>query len=134
VLHLFAQSDSGGGGGAAIVLFLVYALVFVVWIAGMWKTFAKAGEPGWAALIPIYNTYVWLKIVGRPIWWILLFLVPCVSIVIVFIVSIDMAKSFGKSDGYGIGMALLPFIFWTMLGFGDAQYRGPAAAQGAPRY
>ncbi len=94
-------------------------------IAGLWKIFDKAGEPGWAAIVPIYNVVVLLKIIGRPIWWVVLFLIPIVSFIIAILVFIDVAKAYGKSAGFGIGMIILPFIFIPMLGFGDAQYQGP---------
>ena len=106
-----------------IFFFLLVAFV----IAGVWKVFEKAGQPGWASIIPIYNVIVLLQIVGRPIWWILLCLIPIVNIVVIFIVYIDLAKSFGKDVGFGIGLALLGAIFYPILGFGDAEYQGPAA-------
>src|SRR4030095_12401751 len=96
----------------------------------MWKVFTKAGQPGWASLIPIYNLYIWCKIVGRPGWWIILLLIPFVNIIVGIILCIDMAKSFGKGVGFGIGLALLGIIFWPILGFGSAQYQGSAAGQG----
>jgi hypothetical protein len=68
-----------------------------------------------------------LDIVGRPLWWIVLFLIPLVSLVVAIIVAIDMAKSFGKDTLFGLGLAFLGFIFYPMLGFGDATYQGPAA-------
>ena len=70
-----------------------------------------------------------LQIVGRPIWWLVLLLIPIVGFVVAIIISIDMAKSFGKGTGFGIGLALLGFIFYPMLGFGDAKYQGPSAPQ-----
>jgi hypothetical protein len=94
----------------------------------MWKVFTKARQPGWASIIPIYNLYVWCKIVGRPWWWILLMLIPLVNFIILIILSIDLAKSFGKGAGFGIGLALLGIIFWPILGFGSAQYQGPPIA------
>jgi hypothetical protein len=95
-------------------------------IAAWWKIFTKAGQPGWACIIPIYNLYVWCKIVGRPWWWILLMLIPFVNFIILIILIIDLAKSFGKGVGFGIGLLLLPIIFFPILGFGSAQYQGPA--------
>ena len=74
---------------------------------------------------------VLLEIVGRPIWWIILFFIPCVNIIIPAIISIDLAKSFGKDALFGIGLWLLGFIFYPILGFGKAQYIGPAAAEGS---
>ena len=112
----------------------IMLVVAVPIIAGMWKTFVKAGKPGWAAIIPIYNVVVMLEIVGRPIWWIILMLIPCVGIVVQIIIYIDLAKSFGKGSGFGVGLALLPFIFLPILGFGDARYLGPSVPQpGSPQ-
>jgi hypothetical protein len=129
---LAQEADDVAGaaaGGVAMLLNCAFLIVGIVAIVGMWKTFSKAGKPGWAAIIPIYNTIVALEICGRPIWWIILFLIPCVGIVIAIIVFIDVAKSFGK--GAGIGILMLFGIGWIILGFGDAQYKGPAAAPAA---
>lgn len=119
---LLAQDD---GGLFGLILSLLWLAVIVLVIAGFWKTFAKAGKPGWAAIVPVYNIIVLLEIAGRPLWWIILFFIPCVNIVVSFIVAIDVAKSFGKDAVYGIGLALLPFVFYPLLGFGDARYKGP---------
>lgn len=118
-------------GIIGLILVLVWLAVVIGIIASIWKVFVKAGQPGWACLIPIYNIIVLLQIVGRPIWWIVLMLIPIVNIVVSIIVSIDMAKSFGKDTGFGIGLALLGFIFYPILGFGDAKYQGPAVASGS---
>ena len=126
LLLLAQETPEGTGAGLVVVVILELALA-VLTIAGMWKTFGKAGRPGWAAIIPIYNIIVWLKVVGRPTWWVLLFLIPCIQVVPLAIVCIDTARSFGQSVGYGIGLFLLSFVFWPMLGFGSAEYRGPAA-------
>ena len=104
------------------VLFLFWLAIVIVVIAGFWKTFEKAGQPGWAAIIPIYNYYIMLKIGGKPGWWLLLFLIPIVNIIIAFIVFIEIAKRFNQSTGFGVGLVLLGFVFWPILGFGDAQY------------
>jgi hypothetical protein len=95
----------------------------------MWKVYTKAGKPGWAVLIPIYNTYVLLEIVGREWWWLLLLFIPIVNIVVLIVVLFDLAKSFGKGTGFGFGLLFLSWIFIPILGFGDAKYMGPAAAQ-----
>lgn len=107
-----------------MLVFLITIPVAVLAIAGMWMVFTKAGEPGWASIVPIYNVIVLLKIADKPLWWILLLLIPFVNIVIGFIVLIDVAHNFGKSTGFGVGLALLGFIFFPILGFGDAQYKG----------
>ena len=103
----------------SIVFFLAVA-VFI--IAGLWKTFEKAGQPRWAAIIPIYNLFILMKIAGKPVWWVVLMLIPIVSIIVAILVSIDVAKNFGKSTGFGVGLAFLGFIFYPILGFGDAEY------------
>lgn len=105
-------------------MWIVFAIIAILTIAGMWKAFQKAGEPGWASIIPIYNVYVLTKIAKKPWWWLLLLLIPLVNIVINIMLYIAFAKQYGKGAGYGLGLAFLPFIFWPMLGFGDAQYEG----------
>ncbi len=116
------------GQGFPIVLILLDIVLIVLMIASMWKVFTKAGKPGWAAIVPFYNIIVLLEIVGRPWWWLLLMFVPLLNFVIAIIVYIDLAKSFGKGAGFAIGLLLLPFIFFPILAFGDAEYLGPAAA------
>jgi len=103
-------------------------LVSILLVVGSWKTFQKAGQPGWAILIPIYNYLVALRIAGRPWWWILLLLIPLVNLVVHVVVNIDIAKSFGKGTGFGIGLWILPFIFFAILGFGESRFTGKAAA------
>jgi hypothetical protein len=129
-LILLAQNNisQNGGGGASPLILLIELGLLVVMLAGLWKIFAKAGKPGWAALIPIYNMVVLLEIVGKPIWWILLLLIPCVGFIIGILVAVELAKCFGKGGGFAVGMIFLPFIFYPILGFGDAQYRRPAPA------
>jgi len=105
-------------------------IVFIIVVIGLWKIFTKADEPGWAAIIPIYNYYIILKIVGRPWWWLLLLIIPIVNLIISIIVAIDLAKSFGKDAAYGIILLwLFSVIGYLILGYGDAEYQGPAAAQ-----
>ncbi|NJL03481.1 MAG: signal peptidase I [Chloroflexaceae bacterium] len=119
-----AQANDGGGWFSNLFTFAFYVGVVV----GQWKLFEKAGEAGWKALIPIYNFFILLKIVGRPGWWLLLLLIPLVNLVILFLISNDTAKSFGKGIAYAFGLFLLGIIFYPLLGFSDAKYVGPAAA------
>ena len=111
--------------GAAIGLAVIAFYAFVGW-----KVYAKAGQPGWAVLVPFYNTFVLVQIAGREWWWFLLCFIPFVSIAIFFILFLDLAKKFGKSAGFGVGLFFLGFIFFPLLAFGDAQYEGGEA--GAP--
>ena len=98
--------------------------VFYVWVT--WRVFAKAGRPGWAAIIPIYNTIVMLQVAGKPVWWIFLFLIPLVNLIVYILMQAGVAKNFGKGTGFAIGLILLNLIFLPILAFGDAQYQ-PAA-------
>jgi Na+/proline symporter len=108
---------------------LLSLAILVVIIVGLWKVFTKAGQPGWGSLIPIYNAYLWLKIAGKPGWWLLLLFIPLVNIVIAIIVAIEVAKRFGKSAAFGIFLvAILAFIGIPILGFGDAVYTPQGAA------
>ena len=104
------------------LFWLVWLAVVIVIVAGMWKMFEKAGKPGWACLVPIYNAFVILQIAGKPAWWFLLFLIPVVNLVVAIIVMIEIARRFGKGPGFGLGLAFLGFIFFPILGFGSAQY------------
>jgi hypothetical protein len=113
------------------IIWIIYLAVIVLVIAGWWKIFTKAGEAGWKSIIPIWNVLIILKIVGREWWWLLLMFIPIVNIVIWIIVDIDLAKSFGRGTGFGIGLVFLSFIFAPILGFGSDTYKGPAAAAGA---
>jgi Family of unknown function (DUF5684) len=108
------------------VVIVIYLAILVFLIAANWRVFTKAGEAGWKSIIPIWNVIVVLRIIGRPWWWIFLFLIPLVGIVIAVIMCIDLAKSFGKGGGFAVGLILLGIIFVPILGFGSATYRGPA--------
>jgi len=112
--------------GVALLFWLAVGVVIIV---GGWKMFEKAGQPGWAIIIPFYNAYIMLKIAGRPGWWLILYLIPLVNFVIAIIVAIDIAKSFGQSAVFGFFLLFwLCGIGYLILGFGDYQYQGPAAA------
>ena len=110
------------------VVWIIYVAFLILMLAAMWKVFTKAGQPGWAILIPIYNLYIMCKIAGRPGWWVLLMLIPFVNFIIAIILYVDIAKNFGKGAGFAVGMLFLPFIFFPILGFGSAQYQGSSAA------
>lgn len=113
-----------------VVYFFVSLAITIVYLIALWRIFAKAGEAGWKALIPIYNYYIILKIVGRPGWWLVLLLLPIVNIIVLLLVAVDLAKSFGKSDVFGVvAVWLFTIIGYMILGFGKAKYVGPAAAK-----
>ena len=109
------------------VLWFVYIAAIVAFIAGLWMVFTKAGEDGWKAIIPIWNVLILLKIVGREWWWIILMLIPIVGFIVWIIVALDLAKSYGRGTGFGIGLIIFPYIWTIILGFGSDTYKGPAA-------
>ncbi len=103
---------------------IIQLAIIILVIVGMWKVFIKAGKPGWASIIPIYNIYVLLQIVDKPWWWLILMLIPIANIVIWILVSLALSQKFAQGTGFAIGLILLPFIFVPILGFGDAKYTG----------
>lgn len=127
-----SSAPSSAALAAMFGAFLIPSLIVgIISIIGMWKVFEKAGKPGWAAIIPIYNVIVLLEIVGKPVWWIILFLIPCVNIIFGIWTLNLLSKSFGQSEGFTVGLILLGFVFYPLLGFGNYQYLGPAGAEGA---
>lgn len=112
--------------GILVVYMVIVFAVAVISLVGMWKIFVKAGKPGWGAIIPFYNMYCLFEMSFGTGWLFLLCLVPCVNVVITIIMWIKLAQAFGKGVAYGIGILFLPVVFLPMLGFGDAQYIGPA--------
>jgi hypothetical protein len=120
--------EDSGALGIGLIGGVVWLAIVVFLIASGWKIFTKAGKPGWAVIVPIYNIIVMLEIVGRPVWWILLLIIPFVNFIVGILVAVDLAKAFGKSVVFAVGLILLPFIFYPILGFGSATYSKPAAA------
>ncbi len=121
-----AQISDPAMGMFTFVFFMLY--LAIVWaycipmIIGMWQMFKKAGYEGWKSLIPIYNNYIMLKIVRRPAWWLILYLIPFVNIIVMIIVSINLSKAFGKDPVFAVGLILLPPVFYCILGFDKSVY------------
>ncbi|MFO0591211.1 MAG: DUF5684 domain-containing protein [Polyangiaceae bacterium] len=111
---LFADAKTSGGGGGL--------LVWVLTVVGMWTVFTKAGQPGWAALIPIYNLYILFKVAGWSGLSLLLLLIPLVNVVVLFMVTLEVARKFGKGFLFTLGLTFLPFIFYPVLGLGSSTY------------
>lgn len=110
------------GMGVILGIVAVYLAVLVFFAIVGWKIYAKAGKPGWSALVPIYNMVVLLEITKRPLWWIVLLILPLVNLVVSIILVFDLAKKFGKGVGFGFGLLILGFIFAPVLAFGSAKY------------
>jgi hypothetical protein len=111
-----------------VIKYIAYAVAIALAVAGMWGIFLKAGKPGWAAIIPIYNWVVLLDVIGKPRWWVVPMLIPCVNLVMWIFVSIELAKVFRKGTGYLLGLIFFGAMFLALLGFGDAKYHRPVAA------
>lgn len=105
-----------------VLQLLIMGGIAVFLIASLWKVFTKAGHPGWACLVPIYNVIVLLKIANKPAWWLILMFVPIANLIVGILVAISVAKSFGKGAGFGLGLAMLPVVFYPVLAFGDSRY------------
>ena len=106
----------------SILISIIYLAVIVLMVASQWKVYQKAGQPGWACLVPFYNIIILLQIIEKPIWWLLMMFIPFVNIYFAVVISIELAKKFNKETGFGIGLVFLPFVFYPMLAFGDATY------------
>jgi hypothetical protein len=130
---LLAQNEGEVGGVLGIFcacfFWLLMLAVVIVGLVGLWKIFEKAGQPGWAAIIPYYNLFVLNQIAGKDILWFVLAIIPCVQIVAIPVICMDVAKNFGKDPIFGLGLAFLTPIFAPLLGFSDAKYQGPAPKQ-----
>jgi tetrahydromethanopterin S-methyltransferase subunit G len=105
-----------------IGLGICYLVVVLLIIISLWKIFVKAGKPGWAAIVPIYNLIVLIEICCKPLWWFILLLIPFVNIIVIIILYVELSKRFGKGVGFAIGLLILPFIFFPVLAFSDAKY------------
>lgn len=124
-LTTLADSNSLLGG----MWLMIWLILLVAIVAAFWSMFEKADEAGWKAIIPLYNTYTLFRIAGRNGWGMLLLFIPFVNVVVMIVLSIDLAKHFGKSAAFGIfGLWIFSVIGFLILGYGDAKYVGPKHA------
>jgi len=127
VFSLLQQESIEVDTGSQAVVVIISAVVSLALLVAMWRIYAKAGQPGWAVIIPIVNIYYLLKVAGKPGWWLLLLLVPVVNVIVLLIVDFNLAKVFGRSTLFGLGLVLLSPIFLLILGFGGSKYIGAGA-------
>ena len=118
----YGVSTSSGLTGAIAAMGLFFWILSmalgILKIVSLWKIFKKAGKPGWASIVPIYNIYIMCEIAEKEWWYILLLCVPFVNIYVMIVLYNGMAKKFGKGGGFVVGMILLPVVFFPMLAFG----------------
>ena len=107
------------------VVWIIYIAIMVFELVALWKLYAKAGQPGWAAIVPIYNFYIWLKIVKMEWWHLLIMLfVPCAILVYACILNYKTAMVFGKDTGFGVLCIFFSNIMIPILAFGSSEYVG----------
>ena len=116
-----ADTSAAQMSPASIVISLI---ILVVGIIAMWKIFQKAGKPGWHSIIPFLNMYDLMEIAGYNGWMFLLLFIPIANLVMIILSYVGLAKKFGKSTGFAIGLIFLSLIFECILAFGDAKYQG----------
>lgn len=109
------------GWGAHLLQQALYLLV-AVGMYGIWRVFTRAGKPGWASLVPFYNQVVQCEIGRKPVWWVAMLFIPLVNIVVSIMITHGVSKAFGKDENFTVGLVLLPFIFYPILGFGKDHY------------
>ena len=142
IASLLAQaSENDAAVEAGILAFIaafafVFIIIGVLVVVGMWKTFAKAGQPGWAAIVPFYNLVVMFRIGGQSGWFALSYLLNFIPIIgslaflgILVWNHVNISKRFGQGVGFAIGLVLLAPIFWLILGFGSSKYLAEQPAQ-----
>ena len=107
-----------------IIGIILYLGIIVLMIASQWKVFTKAGQPGWACLVPFYNIYIMTVIAKKPAWWLaIILLIPIVNIIFLIMLLNGISTAFGKGAGFTVGLLFLGIIFWPILAFGDATYQ-----------
>ncbi len=119
-----AGGTSKAMAGFSTTLLLVILAVCLLIIAGYWMVFQKAGQAGWKSLIPFYNMYILMEISGKPGWWMFLLIIPLVGVVVLLFAMLALARKFGRSELFGVGLLLLPMIFFPLLAFGGSEYEG----------
>ena len=113
--------DSASPNPFLIILWIVMTIVLIV---ANWKIFTKAGKPGWAILIPIYNIIVMMQIIKKPLWWVIILFVPIVDIVFVILIVYNLVIKFGQPGWHVILALFLGIIYYPYLAFSKAEYQG----------
>ena len=121
--------DPGGLSGFIILPLILYVILLIILLMGIWRMFEKGGIPGILGLIPIVNIFFLAKLAGKPMWWALLFMIPFVNVVIAILILIGIAERFGRGIGTALGLVFLTPIFFCILGYGSAEYSGPTEPQ-----
>ncbi|WP_019135374.1 DUF5684 domain-containing protein [Cellulomonas massiliensis] len=129
LLALTTDVDPTAAAAAGTGGFISGVIGYLIAAFALFGAFKKAGEPAWAAFVPVYNSIVLLKIAGKPWWWFLLALIPIVNIVVWIIVAIELSKSFGHGTGFAVGLIFLSIIFLFVLSYDGNPYVGPGGVR-----
>lgn len=116
------SAQMGAIAGMLGTIFIVFGIIALILIVSQWKIYTKAGKPGWASLVPIYNLVVLLDIVKKPTWWVILMFIPLVNLVVAIIIIHNLSKAFGQGAGFTLGLLFLSLIFYPLLAFGNYNY------------
>ncbi len=123
---------SGASLALLLTLFIVWFIIAILMVISIWRLFIKAGKPGWAAIVPIYNIVVMLEISGKPMWWIAMLFIPFVNIVFGIMIYYSFVKAYGKSDGFAVLAIFFPYIMYPIMAFSSkTQFIGASGQQQA---
>lgn len=122
-IDVTSSASTAALGGSIVVTYIISLAISVLAIVAMWKIFTKAGKPGWASIVPVYNIIVLFQICGMNPLLILLLLIPIANIIVYIMALIKLAGKFGKGGGFAAGLIFFNFIFMLILAFGDAEYQ-----------
>lgn len=97
-------------------------ILFLIELFSLWAVFEKANQPGWGAIIPIYNAVLLFRVGGQSGWWVLALLILLVNAIVGIWIWLQVAENFGRSWLFGLGLAFLQIIFLPILAFGSSEY------------
>ena len=117
-------TNTAADGGMLSTMLVLIGAVYLFFLVATWKLYFKAGRPGWASLIPIYTTVVFCRICGRSGWLTLALMIPGVNVIVSIMLSVDLARVFGRGTGFALGLIFLSPIFFPILAFGSSRYVG----------
>ena len=124
-------TNTAADGGMLSTMLVLIGAVYLFFLVATWKLYSKAGRPGWASLIPIYTTVVFCRICGRSGWLTLALMIPGVNVIVSIMLSVDLARVFGRGTGFALGLIFLSPIFFPILAFGSSRYVGRQSGRSA---
>ena len=117
-------TNTAADGGMLSTMLVLIGAVYLFFLVATWKLYSKASRPGWASLIPIYSTVVFCQVCGRSGWLTLALMIPGVNVIVSIMLTVDLARVFGRGAGMVLGLIFLSPIFFPILAFGSSRYVG----------